>query len=254
MPAMKPPQLIAETFSPWSEKARWALDHHRIAYRFHEYVPMLEEPWLRLRLGAFTGRVSVPALVGDDGTLRDSFAIAEDAERKGGGAPLFPTPMRAAIAEWNARSERALQATRVRVIVRMGEVRDADLEALPPYIPGWLRPLTRGTATMGVAFLRRKYDLTRDLAATDMTLRAELGAWRDALGGRPTLGDAISYADITMAVTLQGIRPVADSYIPLGPATREVWSNDELAREVGDLLEWRDALYAKHRRPASVSS
>jgi glutathione S-transferase len=37
--------------------------------------------------------------------------------------------------------------------------------------------------------------------------------------------------------------------MPLGAGTREVWTNASLAARYPDLLEWRDALYAKHRKP-----
>jgi glutathione S-transferase len=51
--------LVGEGFSPWTEKARWALDHHGIRYRCEEYVPLAGEPWLRLRARRFHGRISV---------------------------------------------------------------------------------------------------------------------------------------------------------------------------------------------------
>jgi glutathione S-transferase len=50
-----------------------------------------------------------------------------------------------------------------------------------------------------------------------------------------------------MAVLLQAVAPVADRYIRLGPATRQVWSQPELAAEFADLIAWRDTLYERHR-------
>jgi len=44
------------------------------------------------------------------------------------------------------------------------------------------------------------------------------------------------------------VRPVKDSFIALGPGTREVWTQPELAARFADLLDWRDAIYEKHRR------
>ena len=35
--------LYSLVYSPWSEKARWALDHHRIAYRRVRYEPVIGE-------------------------------------------------------------------------------------------------------------------------------------------------------------------------------------------------------------------
>lgn len=68
-----------------------------------------------------------------------------------------------------------------------------------------------------------------------------------ALAGRAYLLDAFTYADVAMAVVLQMVRPVPDRYMPLGPAVREVRTNEELARGFADLVEWRDRLYARHR-------
>ena len=241
-------ELCAESFSPWSEKARWALDHHHVPHRYREYVPVLGEPGLRLRLKQPLGRVTVPVLFHDGGALRDSLAIAEHAERIGSGAPLLPSDLYAQVLSWNERSERALAANRVRVVARMGQVSGAKAEALPPEVPGGLRPLLAGSTALALAFLRWKYELGTDTEASNATVRASLEELRQALGGKPYLLGALSYADITMAVVLQGVKPVADDFIPLGRATREVWSNHELARDFVDLVEWRDELYARHRR------
>jgi glutathione S-transferase len=56
---------------------------------------------------------------------------------------------------------------------------------------------------------------------------------------------AFSFADVAIAATLQVLRP--HSGADLGPATREAWTNEPLARDFSDLLAWRDAVYAKHR-------
>ena len=39
--------LYSIPYSPWSMRARWALDHHRIPHRSREWVPLLTEPVLR---------------------------------------------------------------------------------------------------------------------------------------------------------------------------------------------------------------
>ena len=83
------------------------------------------------------------------------------------------------------------------------------------------------------------------------TLTAELDRLEQALDGRPyLLGDAFSYADIAMALTLQQVHPVDPRYIVrmegLGPSGMNV---PELATRHAGLLAWRDALYARHRRP-----
>ena len=242
------PTLVAESFAPWSEKARWALDHHRIRYDYREHVPLVGEPWLRWRLGKIAGRVSTPTLLTDAASYGDSFAIAEWAERHGSGAPLFFPPERAdEIAVWNARSEAALSAGRVRVVARIDEVPGARTAVLPPGTPVVLQPLLGVATSVTVAFLRWKYDFDTDVAASGRTLRATLEELRAALAGRDHLLEGFSYADITMAVVLQMVRPVADTFIRLEPAVREVWTNDPLADDFPELIAWRDLLYAHHR-------
>jgi glutathione S-transferase len=40
---------------------------------------------------------------------------------------------------------------------------------------------------------------------------------------------------------------VADRYRELGPATRVVWTRQDLAARYADLVSWRDQLYERHR-------
>ena len=245
------PELVAEWFAPWSERARWALDHHGIRYAYREHVPLVGEPLLRWRLGKLIGRVSTPALLTDDTTYADSFAIAEWAERHGNGTPLFPADRAADIAVWNARSEAALSAGRVRIVARMNEVSGAMSEILPPSVPAIMRialqPMVGVAAGATSAFLRWKYDFGADVAASGRTLRATLEELRAALAGREHLFDGFTYADITMAVVLQMVCPVRGAYINLGPRVREVWTNEALTADFPDLVAWRDQLYERHR-------
>jgi glutathione S-transferase len=57
-----------------------------------------------------------------------------------------------------------------------------------------------------------------------------------------------------MAVVLQMVSPVRDAFIPLGPRMREVWTNESLAADFGDLLAWRDQLYDRHRGGLAASA
>src|SRR5580698_1853504 len=92
-------ELLGLVYSPWTEKARWALDVRRVLYTFRPYQPILGEPALRLKLGRLRGRVSVPVLTLDDGrVLADSADIARWADGRGEGPRLFPPEHEAAIA------------------------------------------------------------------------------------------------------------------------------------------------------------
>ncbi len=241
--------LVALHYSPWTEKARWALDHHRVPYRLEHYVPMLGEPMLRLRTGRLTGPATVPVLIDGDGAIFDSFAIARHAERNGSGSPLFPAAHLAEITRWNDRSDEALAAGRALVVTRIAGSRAAQAESLPGFVPEAIRPALTGMAQLGVRFLASKYSISRDLDREEARAASILDELRTALDGRAYLLDGeLSYADIAAAMVLQMVRPVRDAFIRLGPATRACWTTPALEQRYADLLEWRDQLYDKHRR------
>lgn len=256
-------KLHAEGFSPWCEKARWALDHHQVPYRATEHVPMIGELRLRLAARRARGRVTIPLLVDGPEVLMDSVAIARFAERRGlpaerGSAPLFPGDRETELERWNACSEVVMTSGRALLLRRMLGSPAALREQLPPFVPGALRSLLQPLAARGVRFVMRKYQLELDEEPLHVSrIRSALASVREALGGgRPWLlgGYGFSFADITVATSLQFILPVSDRYMPLGPATREVWTHPALAAEFADLLAWRDALYAAHRRPADADA
>ncbi len=243
-------RLYAESFAPWCEKARWALDHHQVPYQSIEHVPMLGEPALRLAARRPFGHVTVPLLVDGADVIMGSLDIARRAERGGQAAPLFPSEHEDAITSWNERSDAVMTSGRAMLLTRMLGSPEALGEQLPPFIPASLRPALRGMASMGVSFLRRKYQVRSDENGRhEGESRKALDALRSALSGgrRYLIGDDLSYADIAMAASLQFVLPVDGRYIALGPATREVWTNPTLAGEYPDLLAWRDALYRERR-------
>jgi len=243
--------LVALGYSPWSEKARWALDHHGIAYAYSEYLPMLGELPLRIRAGKMRGKITVPILFDGDLVVDDSFAIARHAEALGekgkAGAPLFAPGD--AVAAWNATSDELLAAGRALVLRNIGADGEAQREALPSFVPDALRAASASMAVMATRFLAKKHG-TRDAdpEACIARMDATLAKLRKALGGRAYLCGAFSYADVAMAAAMQMVAPVDDAYIPLGEATRRCWTVQPLATKYAELVAWRDALYAKHRR------
>jgi len=234
--------------SPWTEKARWALDHHAIAYRYHEHVPVFGELLLRMKARSRPRgtKASVPLLVDGDDVLLSSLAIARHADARGRGGPLFPAESDDEITRWADLSDRMIGAGRVKVLAGLRTKREAQREALPSFIPGLLRGVLAPTAMTAAAFLGSKYDLPRDPdAEAEKTLRPALDEVRAALVGRTHLLERFSFADVAIAAALQAVRPPMRA--PIGPATRDLWTNDALAREYADLLVWRDAVYASHR-------
>jgi glutathione S-transferase len=244
---MSRPLFVAAWFSPWSERARFALDHHRIDYREESYVPMLGEPLLRLRTRVFRGPISVPVLFHDGRVIRDSVEIARHADRIGQGTPLFPTGAEAELSRHVELATRIMEAGRVLSMPRMNNPAVRD-EGLPPFIPAPLRAALHPLADLGTAYIARKYRLaSRDLNEVKTTMQRDLESLRAELRGRKTLLSEFSFADIAAAVALSVVRPVEHPVIPLGPGMRAAFTDPELAEEFGELLAWRDRLYTERR-------
>lgn len=250
-PRARPVRLYAESFAPWCEKARWALDHHGVAYRAVEHVPLFGAMALRFAARRPLGRVTVPALRVGRRVVMDSLAIARYAEQVGSGARLFADDRLPAILAWNATSEAAMAAGRALLLARLQSDLEALGEQLPKAMPGPIRPALTGVVRLTVRHLMRKYRVDRACAGRDETaLRAAALALRASIegAGRYLVGDGFSYADVAMATALQFIAPVDDRYVQLGPATRRAWTHPALAVEFRDLLAWRDDMYQVHRR------
>ncbi|NVB42539.1 glutathione S-transferase family protein [Pseudenhygromyxa sp. WMMC2535] len=238
------------SFSPWTEKARWAVEHHRLPYRYREHTPLLGEPALRLRARKRpAGRpASVPLLIDAHGVWTESDAIARHAEAVGSGAPLFSAEHDPAIDRWASRSDEALRSVRALVLAAMNADTQAQVELVPPLVPGPLRAPMRGISAMGIGFLARKYDTDPSaIAAHTATVSRFCEAVEASLGdGEHLLGDALSYADIVAAVVINGILPLERTFADM-PATRRTWTRPELAERFAALVAWRDRLYAAHR-------
>lgn len=250
---MPAPVLIGLHYSPWTEKARWALDHHRVAYRYREHLPLLAEPLLRWRTPRGV-RPSVPMLREDGETTVDSFAIAKRAEALGTGPPLFPAAMADEIASWNETSEAVLRVGRAFVLRKRHGDAEALRESLPAFIPGFARGALTFAARGGGRFIGKKHAASREPdREAELTVVPAFERLRGALGGRATLGDGFTYADVTMSVALQFLRPPDARFLAMGEGTRRTWTHDALATRFADLLDWRDALYASHRKPSAAA-
>lgn len=237
--------LIGVSYSPWSEKARWGLELCGLAYTYREYLPMIGEPALRLELRRFRGKVSVPILLTEEGPVADSLRIVEWGCAHGARS-IIPSEHTAAITTWNALSERALAVGRERTTLSVAR----DPVALVESVPGVFRrlgPISRGIGKLGVRFLERKYAFQpQDDARRVETLRDVLAALRKGLaGGEHLVGGTLTYADITMAVSLQFVSP--PERIRLGKHSRPHWTVPSLVEEFADVIAWRDRLYDANR-------
>src|SRR5688572_25169899 len=99
MPNRTPPlRLVVLPVSPWSERARWALDHHRLAYETIAHAPFLGELKLRRLTGSRTP--TVPVLIAGDRTITESWDIARYADREGHGTALIPPEREREVRTW----------------------------------------------------------------------------------------------------------------------------------------------------------
>lgn len=228
---MSRPTLYSIAYSPWSLRARLALDLAGKPYDKHEYLPTLGEPALRLRLRRPLGRVTLPVMFLPDGTaLTDSLDIARHAL---GDSALWGDE--GDVQHWTAWSERMLAAGRVRTTRSVMQ----DPAALENSLPGPIRslgPLGMAIGRQAAGMLLRKYPID---AESDATLAEGLDELDDALSTRRWLGgDQLTWSDVTAAVGLCFVDPPMT--LPLGKAARPHWRHDALATEHADAIRWRD--------------
>jgi glutathione S-transferase len=246
------PDLYGISYSPWTLKARWALDHHKIPYRYREHLILFGMPELRWRLRRPCGDITVPVLVNGKGkdAVMDSFEIARRVDVTGGGTPLFPEGRLEEIREINRLSEMALDAVRALTIFRTPKDKEAQLELLPPFIPKGLRRAMRWMVPVGMGYLVREFHVRKKtIEGYEEDYRQALDQFRKQLSDSGTgclLGN-FTFGDIAAAAALQGVDPVDHPSLPMSPAIRRLWRHPDLAREYPDLLEWRDSLFRKHR-------
>lgn len=241
---MSEPTLVCLSYSPWSAKARWALAHHGVSYRKVQYVPMLGEPALRLRIRRLTGRVTVPVWIDGDRVLTDSLDIAREADRLGHGTPLFPAGADADVEAWNELGERMLAVGRTRLVKQSRAHEDLRLELVPPPLRR-VRPVALRLANLGLRYFERKYGVDDPRVGDESLLRDGFDRLRAAISGGHVLG-GFSYADIAMAMTITFIVPPAPPLLRLGDAARRRMGDAGLARDYPDLVRWRDGLLARH--------
>ena len=152
-------KLLGLLYSPWSEKARWALEARNVPYTFVPYAPITGELKLRRLLRKWRGTVSVPVLIPDgERPFADSAAIARWADRRGEGPTLFPPGRDEEMQRFIDASERGLAAGRARSLRRMLEDDDALAEMVPKGLAARLgRKNTVRLGRFGVGRTLRKY-------------------------------------------------------------------------------------------------
>jgi glutathione S-transferase len=246
------PELLGLPYSPWSEKARWAIEARGIVYDRRLYQPLIGELELRRKLRKWSGVVSVPVLLDDDGrAIADSAEIAKWADRRGDGPAMFPAGAEAEVDRFIALSERGMTAGRALSLLRLLEDDEGVLEMVPRALRGVLG--ARALAKAGIARTLRKYRGGRDQKAARAVLAEVLEEVRAALAKAPaTNGDVktllgrFTFADVAVAQLLAFVEPPAFG-LKLKDATRRSFTDPVLRERFSDLVAWRDALYDAHR-------
>ena len=229
--------LVGESFGPFTQKARWALEYAEVPHRYEEYIPTLSEPGLRLRMRQWSGVGSVPVLFAGERIIRGSWEIARNASQYAGDGRLGDFTE---ISTWNELSERALEEGRKRVVRAVLASPAALDEATTAVFPAALARPLRFIARTAARRLDTKYAhlvMPGSLRSALLFTRAKL----QQTGGDFLLG-SFSYADIAICVVLETVAPIMRTEPPLGPATRACWSEPALAEEFADLLRWRERL------------
>ncbi len=246
-------------YSPWTEKARWALRHHRLPHRYREHTIWLGMPALSAKAGLPGSEITVPLLLETGATqaappVMDSLEIARFAEKwaenQAGFAALFPSGLLPEIKHYNLLSETLISRFRLSLCHSVMESTEAQDAMAPSFVPGILRPLARPLVKQATRYIMDEFELhkkrPRDL---DMLILQALVGLRSALekaGGQYLLGNQFTYADVTTAVALGGLRPYAPVWEKLTPIQQKIFTDPKLAAQFPELLEWRDRIYSLH--------
>jgi glutathione S-transferase len=246
-------ELLGLPYSPWSEKARWALDVRRVAYRSRTYAPIVGEPMLRFKLRKWRGPVTVPVLTDDQGeSIGDSVDIARWADSRGEGPTLFPAELASEVDAFVRLSERGLNAGRALSLARMLEDEEALGEMIPRSLKGAFGRAGIRIAAMGIRRTLGKYatratekaNLERELSSVLDELRAALE--RAPAGTPKTLLGRFTFADVAMAQVLAFVDPPRFG-LRIARASRRTFIDSGMRERYADLFAWRDALYEAHR-------
>jgi len=242
-------------YSSWTEKARWALHHHRIPYRYREHLIWLGMPALAARAGLPPEEITLPILLkSDQGPIVDSLEIARFAEKWRTQNPdsssteeLFPEGLLPEIKHYNLLSELLISRARLRLCHAILESPQAQEAMAPTFVPAFLRPLTRPLVRKATLYIMQEFDLhkKRPSEMDSMLIQALVGlnsAIEKAQGGF-LLDGKFTYADITTAVALGSLRPIQVVFDRLSEQHKKILTDSQLAASFPALLAWRDRVY-----------
>ena len=262
------PELVGIRYSPYTEKALWALDYHRQPYRYREHLVLLGDAILELRIRRAGGvlpadGLTVPVLFHPEGVLFDSFEILRKVDEEGAarGAEvaarrLIPEGALPEMKHFNLLADTIMNAGRALYMERLGASREGQLASFPQWIPArpsWIRGACLPLVRAGIESINDQFRITRKTSAeySNHLLQCLVGlrSHREHATSKDFLwGDRFTAADLVVASALAVIKPPAFLESRTKPELFSLWTHPELSREFDDLLQWRDQIYSRHRK------
>ncbi len=252
------PTLWQIDISHFSEKARWALDHKRIAHRRRAPLPGAHIPialWLTRGANA-----TFPVIELEGRRIGDSSAIIAALEERYPEAPLYPEDpyeRRRALELEDFFDEELGPHIRLLVFYELGNDRERFAQLMKQTAPGPLAHISRAAASYGRAYSGLRFGVRRPeaakrsaekvLAALDR-LEAELGS------GDYLVGDSFSVADLTAASLFYPLVLPAEG--PLPPDQEPAAGIERFRAPLKDrrAYQWVEETFHRHRRPAPAAA
>lgn len=208
-------QLLTIPFSHYNERARWALQHHRVAAHERRYLPMIHMapvaravPKAQRRSDATGGGLSTPVLLLGDGTvINDSTEIVRWVDETHGTpeTTLYPADLRDEIVALERRFHDDIgRDTRFLAYWFVLQDEAAFGELVQHNVTRWQRRLFALGAPLAKATLRKRFGLTEvNYEKVRARLENAVDGLSDVLGDRDYLvGDRFTAADLTAAAML----------------------------------------------------
>lgn len=253
--------LISLLGSPWTAKTIWILHHCGIPFRRRPFEPFSDELWLRYKLGLwpwhlrFWSRFTVPIAIikfkkpGDARILMDSFDIAEWA--------ITTSETKTEVEElrqlrhWNALSDVVLEYGRANFVkAATRDVRAAIEVIAPPWmkkLPSFLVTMIMKVAVKVFAF-KYRHENSQGTSSAVVQAVQQIRAAIQGGKGKYLLGDKFSYADVVMAIAINGLSPSEDVFQFTVPRKYDPEAID-LLHDFPDVKDWKNAVMKQHLPP-----
>ncbi len=252
------PTLWQLPASHFSEKARWALDHKRVAHRRRSPVPGSHMP---IAAALTRGRANTfPILRMDGRTIVGSSAIVAALEQSHPEAALFPADpeeRRRALALEAYFDEELGPGARLFAFHEMGKDRKSLESLMEESAPGPLAKIPAVSATYGRVFTGLRFGVHDEQAAQEarQTLLDTLDRIERELGdGEYLVGEKFSVADLAAASLFFPIVLPPEGPVPptVTPARGVVEFRQPLLDRRG--YRYLEEMYSRHRHQASVAA